>query len=149
MMFTTDVIAAAQAAHVKWKVWASVSLAQYVVESGGGKHEPAGSNNPFGIKALPGKPSVLAVTHEYIHGRFVTVNARFAKFESVADAFDAHAELIAEKPAYRYVMQAPNPEEFAHRLTGVYATDPHYGDTLVGVMRKYFLEQYDGANYAI
>ena len=142
-MIPNDVIGAAQAAEKKWKVPASVSLAQWIVESGWGKHEPAGSNNPFGIKASVGRPYVEAVTHEFVHGRYITVRARFAKFGSVIDAFDAHAKLLATHPAYAHAMAAGSPDEFAERLTGVYATQPHYGDNLVLTMRKYELEKYD------
>lgn len=142
-MIPNQVIAAAQAAWHKWKVPASVSLAQWIVESGWGAHEPSGSNNPFGIKASVGQPYVNAVTHEFTHGRYVTITARFAKFTSVMDAFDAHAKLLATHPAYRYSMEAPTAEQFAERLTGIYATQPHYGDNLVSMMKKYTLEKYD------
>ena len=142
-MIPNEVIAAAQAAWHKWKVPASVSLAQWIVESGWGAHEPAGSNNPFGIKAVAGQPHVDARTHEFTHGRYVTITAHFAKFSSMADAFDAHAKLLATHPAYIHSMQAQNAEQFAERLTGIYATAPHYGDTLVASMRKYGLEKYD------
>ena len=142
-MIPNEVIAAAKAAWHKWKVPASVSLAQWIVESGWGAHEPAGSNNPFGIKASVGQNHVDAVTHEFTHGRYVQITAHFAKFASVADAFDAHAKLLATHPAYRLAMQARNSEVFAERLNGVYATDPHYGDKLVASMEKYGLEKYD------
>ena len=48
-MIPNAIIAAAQAAQHKWQVPASVSLAQWIIESGWGAHEPAGSNNPIGI----------------------------------------------------------------------------------------------------
>ena len=142
-MIPNAIIAAAQAAQHKWKVPASVSLAQWIVESRWGLHEPAGSNNPFGIKASVNQPYVNAVTHEFIHGRYVTITARFARFASMMDAFDAHAKLLATHPAYHHSMTAPSAEQFAERLTGVYATAPHYGDTLVASMRKYGLDKYD------
>ncbi len=142
-MIPNEVIAAAQAAWHKWKVPASVSLAQWIVESGWGAHEPAGSNNPFGIKAVAGQPSVASATHEFIHGRYVPITAHFAKFASVADAFDAHAKLLATRAAYRPAMQAKTSEEFAGLLTHVYATDPNYGHKLVALMRDHGLEKYD------
>jgi flagellum-specific peptidoglycan hydrolase FlgJ len=138
-----EVIAAARSAEHKWKVPASVSLAQWIIESGWGRHEPFGSNNPFGIKAGKGSASVSAPTHEFVHGRYVPTMARFAKFASLSDAFDAHAKLIAKRPAYRHAMQATSAEQFAERLTGVYATDPNYGHKIVAAMREYGLEKYD------
>jgi flagellum-specific peptidoglycan hydrolase FlgJ len=142
-MIPNEVIAAAQAAWRKWKVSASVSLAQWIVESGWGAHMPAGSNNPFGIKAIAGHPTVDALTHEFVHGRYVPITAHFAKFDDLEGAFDAHAKLLATHAAYHYAMQTTNAEEFAHRLAVHYATDPRYGDKLVASMRKYGLEKYD------
>ena len=142
-MIPNAVITAAQAAQHKWKVPASVSLAQWIVESGWGAHEPAGSNNPFGIKASVGQPHVDARTHEFIHGRYISTVAHFAKFASVDDAFDSHAKLLATHSAYSPAMHAPTAELFAARLNGVYATDPHYGANLIAAMRKYDLEKYD------
>ena len=142
-MIPNEVITAARAAWHKWKVPASVSLAQWIVESGWGAHEPDGSNNPFGIKAVAGQPHVDARTHEFTHGRYVPITAHFAKFASVADAFDAHAKLLATRAAYRPSMQAKTAEDFAERLTRVYATDPTYGHKLVALMRDHGLEKYD------
>ena len=66
-----DIIAAAQASQTKWSVPASISIAQWAIESGYGAHMPPASNNPFGIKARPGQPSVEAMTAEYIGGRTI------------------------------------------------------------------------------
>ena len=81
--FPPDVIAAAQASHAKWKIPASVTLAQWAWESGWGRHMPAGSNNPFGIKAVKGQPQVEASTREVVQGRSVTVSQPFRKFASL------------------------------------------------------------------
>jgi hypothetical protein len=143
MPIPPEVIAAAQAAQRKWRVWASVSLAQYGIESAWGRFEPPGSNNGFGVQALPGLPAVAAASHEFRNGRMLPVVEHFAVFASVADAFDKHAELIASNRVYRGAMAAPTAEAFALALTGVYATAPHYGDALVSMMREMQLEQYD------
>ena len=144
-MILPEAILAAQAAQRKWRVWASVSLAQYGIESAWGRFEPPGSHNGFGIQALAGLPAVAAASHEFRNGRLVPVVERFAVFASVADAFDKHAELIASNRAYRAAMAAPTAEAFALALTGVYATAPHYGDALVSLMREMQLDQYDVA----
>jgi len=142
--FTSDIINAAQVAMRKWRVPASITLAQWAVESGFGMHMPGGSNNPFGMKAVAGDPFVLATTHEFYHGRYVTIQARFRKFVNFADAFDAHAKLLATKRPYINAMShVSNPDAFAKALTGVYATDPHYGSTLITVMRSNKLYRYD------
>lgn len=138
------VIAAAQAAHTKWGVPASVSIAQYGLESAWGKAEPADSNNPFGIQELEGLPYVVAKSHEFRNGRMVPVEERFAKFASLEQAFDKHAELLATHRAYRYAMaQAEDPDKFALALTGVYATAPGYGSILIKLMKQNDLYRYD------
>lgn len=86
---------------------------------------PAGSNNPFGIKAAAGQPFVEARTREVIRGEDVTIVARFRKFDSLAQAFDEHGRLLATSRAYARAMKlADHPDAFADALTGVYATDP-------------------------
>ena len=140
-----EIIAAAQAAQVRWQVPASISIAQWALESAWGASTPPGSNNPFGIKALAGQPYVNAETREYLHGQWCSIVAAFRQFDSLADAFDAHGELLATKPIYAPAMAAGSPDAFAAALTGTYATDPHYGQSLVAVMVGSNLYQYDTA----
>jgi flagellum-specific peptidoglycan hydrolase FlgJ len=144
MTIAPEIVAAAQAAQKKWGVPSSVALAQYGLESGWGRYTPPGSNNFFGIQALPGLPSVAANSHEFRDGRLVPVVEHFAVFKDANDAFDRHAELLATYRAYRYaIAQKDNPVAFAEALTGVYATAPHYGDILIGIMKSQNLQQYD------
>jgi flagellum-specific peptidoglycan hydrolase FlgJ len=140
-----DVVAAARRAQDAWRIPASVQLAQYIVESGWGAHMPPGSNNPFGIKALPGQPSVTVPTREFVGGRYVVVDAPFRAFASIDAAFDDHARLLAMAECYAPARAAlPDVEGFCHALTGVYATDPHYGEGLMAVIRASALTRYDG-----
>jgi flagellum-specific peptidoglycan hydrolase FlgJ len=142
--FPPVVVAAAIASHHRWRVPASVTLAQWAVESAYGTKMPRGSNNPFGIKAGKGQPFVEAQTREVIGGKSVTVVAKFRKFDSMAQAFDEHGRLLATSRYYTRAMSlAANPDSFADALTGVYATDPRYGSVLKSVMRKDNLYQYD------
>lgn len=149
MQPTPDVIAAAQAAARKWRVPASVSLAQWALESDWGRKMPPGSNNPFGMKARAQggtyiDPFVESDTTEVLNGHVVRIRAHFRKFPSIADAFDAHAELLATAPVYRPAMAvAASPEAFARMLTGRYATDMSYGAKLISVMNGSNLYQYD------
>ena len=149
--FSAEVIAAAQAAQAKWGVPAAISIAQYDLESANGTREPPGSNNPFGIKALPGQSSVTVPTHEFEGGRYVVVEAAFAKFASLADAFDHHGELLATSHYYAPAREAistglsvENVDAYANALTGVYATSPTYGAALVGIMQANGLYAYNG-----
>jgi flagellum-specific peptidoglycan hydrolase FlgJ len=123
---------------------ASVTLAQWALESNYGSQMPVGSNNPFGIKARTGEPFVTALTPEIINGKRVIAPAKFRKFSSVQEAFDQHARLLATAPAYlRAMVVRNNPDAFADALTGVYATDPHYSFKLKIIMKQNNYYQYD------
>jgi hypothetical protein len=140
----SDVASAAVASRLRWTVPASVTVAQWAVESAWGASMPPGSNNPFGIKATSDQPAVESPTREVLNGENVTVSARFRAFDSIAQAFDEHGRLLATASVYRNAMsQKDNPEAFADALTGVYATDPNYGFTLKWVMEHYGLSEYD------
>lgn len=142
--FAQVVIDAAVASKKKWNIPASVALAQWALESNFGLAVPSGSNNPFGMKALEGQPFVWATTREFINGKYVTVKAKFRKFGSLSAAFDAHGQLLATAPAYAKArMFRADPDGFADALSGVYATDPHYGIKLKAIMKQFNLYQYD------
>ncbi len=139
-----DIVAAAQAANRTWHIPASITIAQWMVESGYGRHMPPGSNNPFGIKAASGQPYVEASTREEVHGQSVMMVQRFRKFDSIADAFDQHGKLLATARAYAKARSVlPDPRKFADALTGVYATDHTYGTMLKRQIAMYNLTQYD------
>lgn len=142
--YPAEVIAAAQSAQTKTRVPAAITLAQWALESGHGKHMPAGSNNPFGIKAAAGQPYVEARTREVVHGRSIYITARFRKFDSLADAFVKHGELLANGRLYAHARTLlPDDDRFADALTGVYATDPNYGTMLKSIMKSGDLYKYD------
>lgn len=139
-----DVIDAAKASQTKWGVPASVTLAQWIVESAWGSAMPPESNNPFGIKALDSQPAVESETREVIDGKVVTITARFRRFANLAEAFELHGKLLATASPYKEARtQIQDPHRFADALTGVYATDPQYGETLKWVMTNYQLNQHD------
>ena len=141
-----DIAAAAVTSQLHWKVPASVTLAQWAVESAWGASMPPDSNNPFGIKAVGGQPGVDAGTREVIGGQDISIVAKFRRFESLAEAFDLHGKLLATNKVYAPAMAlAADPDAFADALTGVYATDPKYGYTLKWVMKNYNFTQYNTA----
>lgn len=144
-----EAIAAANAAQDKYGVPAAVTLAQYQLESGNGAHMPAGSNNPFGIKAKAGQPYVEAMTTEVINGKSERVMQRFAKFDSLQDAFEAHAKLLATGGAYANARaHSDDPNAYADALTGKYATDPQYGAKLRAIIAQQHAHDADTATPA-
>jgi hypothetical protein len=138
------IVAAAQAAERACGVPACITIAQWILESDRGAHMPPGSNNPFGIKAAAGEPYVLARTHEVQNGQTIAIDARFRQFQSIEEAFAEHGRLLATAASYRQAMRAAaDPDLFADRLTGVYATDPNYGAAIKQIMRGGNLYQFN------
>jgi hypothetical protein len=96
---------------------------------------PVGSNNPFGIKAKPGQPFVEAMTTEVKNGVSIRMKQKFAKFNSLDDAFEQHAKLLATSNYYKKAREhTDDPDVYANDLTNVYATDPLYGAKLRDIM---------------
>lgn len=145
--FNADVVLAAQATQRSLGIPASVTLAQWAVESAYGSRMPHGSNNPFGIKARPGDDSVVVWTKEEVNGKMVSVQAAFRVFRSLDEAFVKHAELLAFGRPYAAARKfVDDPDRFADALTGVYATDSSYGKMLKSIMRKNDLYRFDAAS---
>lgn len=142
--FTEAVIRGAQASQRTWGIPASITLAQWALESAYGSRMPAGSNNPFGIKARPGEASVAAMTNEVLGGQEVRLSQNFRVFPDMETAFVRHGRLLAVAGTYAAARQyLHDPDKFADQLTGVYATDPKYGSSLKKIMRKNDLYRFD------
>ena len=140
---SSQTIAAAQGAQAQWKVPASVTLAQYGLESAWGAKQ-TGDWNYFGIKARPGEPSKLCPTHEYVGGRYVPVDAAFASYPSMEAGFEAHAKLLATAPIYAPAMAAlPDVQKFVTLMAAHYATAPNYAQMIMEIINSDDLTQYD------
>lgn len=120
-----------------------VTVAQFLLESDWGRAGMGDAQNYFGIKARPGEPFVTRSTSEFVNGTKVSVDAKFRAYTSMAECFADHASLICErtrpngKKIYEAALQrGDDPCAFARALTGVYATDPEYGEKLVAIMNS-------------
>jgi len=123
---------------------ASVTLAQWALESGYGKYT-LNANNPFGIKARESDPYVVVRTQEFVNGKYYTIEARFRLFKTLADAFAVHADMLMN-PAGPYAKAIPYAndwQKFVPVMARVYATDPNYGSKLITLINQYELYQYD------
>lgn len=150
MIVSNEIYKAAQKEMIRTGIPASSQIAQYAVESSWGKRTPPGSNNPFGMKARirNGKiidDYVVAATDEKnFKGQ---ANWRgpqpFRQFSSIAEAFTAHADLLLQPVYAKARAKLPDVDAFCDALTGVYATDPHYGETLKKIIHQSNLLQYD------
>jgi hypothetical protein len=145
--FIAAVAPGAVAAQQRYGVPASVTIAQAIDESGWGNSSLAAQyHNLFGIKGAGPAGSVILPTQEYEGGRWVSTSAQFAAYHNDAESIAGHAQLLATSGYYtRAMADRANPDAFASDLTGVYATDPSYGTTLIGLMKLYNLYQYDTA----
>ena len=143
--FINEVAPGAIAAQHSYGVPAAVTIAQAIDESAWGQSSLAAQdNNMFGIKGSGPAGSVSLPTQEFENGQWVTITAQFRVYNNVAESIADHASLLATSGYYGAAMadrQAPN--SFAQALTGVYATDPNYGNTLVGLMRRFNLYRFD------
>jgi hypothetical protein len=73
----------------------------------------------------------------------VTINAPFRVYHNVAQSIADHGHLLATSSSYQHAMADRHlPDAFATDLTGVYATDPHYGSNLIAIMKLYNLYRY-------
>jgi flagellum-specific peptidoglycan hydrolase FlgJ len=145
--FIAGLVPGAVAAQQRYGVPASVTIAQAIDESGWGQSSLAAQNhNLFGIKGSGPAGSVTLPTQEFEGAAWVTIDAQFAAYHNDAESIAGHAQLLATSGYYtRAMADRANPDAFANDLTGVYATDPSYGATLIGLMTRYNLCQYDTA----
>lgn len=134
-------------------LYASVMIAQAIVESGWGMSQLAISPNYnlFGIKGSYNGQFVNFPTQEYINGKWVTVNAKFRRYPSYKESLQDNANVIKNtsfQPGVYYYWGAWKSHTKTYRdatnyLTGRYATAPNYGKVLNNVIETYKLTKYD------
>ncbi len=148
-MFPEAFVKAAQDAQRATGCYASVTLAQGALESGYWKSMPPESLNPFGIKASPGQPYVECETEEVLHGVRVKTIARFRKFESMAEAFRAHATLLTN-PHGPYGHALPYIHDlykWVRRIGPIYATDGNYSEKVLELLDQWKLTDFDAVGH--
>ncbi|MCB4342518.1 glucosaminidase domain-containing protein [Burkholderia vietnamiensis] len=128
-------IAAAKESERKYGVPWLVTFAQWALESGfGSSGLSKRSNNPFSIQATKGQDFVLGLDHR---ADGTPYQAKFRRFKTLEDAFDAHAQLLAKGRPYANARRHMGDAfSFADALTGVYAEDPQYGAKLKAIMAR-------------
>jgi flagellum-specific peptidoglycan hydrolase FlgJ len=148
--FIQQVAPGAVAAQRAYGVPAAVTIAQAIDESGWGQSQLAAQdNNLFGIKGSGPAGSVMLPTQEFENGQWVTISAPFRAYNSVAQSLNDHGLLLATGSPYKQAMaDRADPDVFANDLSGVYATDPDYGTSLISIMRLYNLYRFDAGSHA-
>lgn len=141
-------------------ILASVSLAQWILESGYGKTELAqASNNCFGMKAnLSGNTwagsswngdTYVHGTQEYENGHYVKVDAMFRKYPCVEDSIADHSAYLlgAMKGNVKRYEGLKGCMDYRKAIEiiklGGYATDPDYVNKICNIIRRWELTKYD------
>lgn len=137
----------------KYNVYASVMMAQAMLESGYGQSELASKhNNLFGIKAGPGYTGkkVLYWTKEFINGQWYTVQDYFRHYDDLESSFIDNASIIRNGTSWdhSYYKGAWKENCNSYRdatqwLQGRYATDPTYASKLNRIIEQYNLTRFD------
>lgn len=142
-------------------ILASVSLAQFILESGYGKSELAqNANNCFGMKkslsgntwsgsSWDGKSIYTKKTQEEENGKMITITADFRKYGCVEDSITDHsAYLLGAKngSAFRYNgLKGCTDYKKAVQIIkdGGYATSSTYVSNLCSIIERWNLTKYD------
>lgn len=145
----------------KTGVLASVSLAQFILESDYGRSELAqNANNCFGMKTnlsgnswsgstWNGKSVYNKKTKEYVKGKYVTVTAEFRKYSCIEDSIADHsAYLLGAKNGRKLRYDGlKGCMDYKKAITiiknGGYATSPDYVSKICNLIEKYNLTKYD------
>ena len=127
----------------KYKIPASIILAQGLVESGAGASNLAlKSNNHFGIKC-----------HQEWRGKKVyhdddKKNECFRKYKNPIESYKDHSEFLTTRGRYSFLFRLAI-KDYVGWSEGLskagYATDPKYPEKLINVIERYNLWKYDGS----
>ncbi len=150
--FLQEVAKNAQTVAAANDLYASVMIAQAILESGWGSSSlsSAPNYNLFGIKGTYQGASVSMSTSEYINGKWITVVAQFRKYPSYAQSLQDNAHVLKTtsfKTGVYYYSGAWKSNTKTYKdatawLTGRYATDPSYASKLNLIIANNNLTQY-------
>lgn len=133
--------AIAVAEMVEYKIPASITMAQGILESGAGQSELAKkSNNHFGIKCHTDWKG------EKVYYDDDAKDECFRKYDHVEDSYRDHSEFLSSKTRYAelFKLDADDYKGWAKGLKAAgYATNPKYADLLINLIEEYDLHALD------
>lgn len=150
--FIAASVAPAQQGQREFRVPASVTIAQAILESGWGKSGlTKNDRNFFGIKCFNGVYAPIAngchtyPTSECVGTTCLPTTASFRTYASATDSFRDHGRFLMVNsryaPAFNYLKDA---DQFLYQIWKAgYATSPTYVQNVGGLMKQYNLYQYD------
>lgn len=136
-------------------LYASVMIAQAIIESGSGNSDlaQAPNNNLFGIKGAyvdeAGESYVVnfATQEDDGSGSLYTIESDFRAYPTTKESLEDYAALLTEDMADYYAgawkANAATYKEACDYLQGRYATDTSYSAKLQGIIQTYELTRYD------
>jgi len=128
----------------QYNILPSLMMAQACHESGFGKHAPG--NNLFGYKWTKtcGYEYQLLWTKEYINGQYISVQAKFRKYDSTGESLEDYAKLIGEAKRYEPVRKCRNYICACQQIKACgYATGITYDISLRKIIEYYKLYELD------
>ncbi|MBK7566655.1 MAG: LysM peptidoglycan-binding domain-containing protein [Bacteroidetes bacterium] len=138
--------AIAVAEMVEYKIPASITMAQGILESGAGQSELAKkSNNHFGIKCHTDWKG------EKVYYDDDAKDECFRKYDHVEDSYRDHSEFLSSKTRYAelFELDADDYKGWAKGLKAAgYATNPKYADLLINLIEEYDLHALDKMSLA-
>lgn len=126
-------------------ILASLTAAQAFIESNKGNSGlTTKANNLFGMKGKYNGQYVTMKTKEYLHGQYVTVDANFRKYPSWADSIADHSALFNRLSRYANLRGLKDYKLACKYVKDDgYATSPTYTQTLITIIEKYNLYEWD------
>ena len=125
---------------LKWKIPASITLAQGLLESGAGESSlTRRGNNHFGIKCH-------GWTGKTIYQDDDRRNECFRSYNSAFESFEDHSRFLASGQRYRklFDLKITDYKGWAHGLKRAgYATNPHYAENLIQLIENFNLNKLD------
>ncbi|GAA0352421.1 hypothetical protein GCM10008932_01730 [Alkalibacterium iburiense] len=151
--FINQISGFAQEIAAEHNLYASVMIAQAILESGyGGSSLSAPPNhNLFGIKGSYNGQSVAMRTREYYsHTGWITITDNFKKYPSYEESLRDYAGLLRRGTSWNpqfysgtWIENTSSYKDATQWLQGRYATDPTYANKLNNIISLYNLTRFD------
>lgn len=129
----------------EYKIPASITLAQGILESGSGNSSLARkANNHFGIKCHKGWTGKTFIMDDD------EKNECFRKYKHASDSYRDHSLFLTQRGRYSFLFEydITDYKKWAHGLKKAgYATNPKYPDLLIRIIERNQLDKYDKKGY--
>ncbi|MEU3650285.1 glucosaminidase domain-containing protein [Lentzea sp. NPDC034063] len=143
---------AAQAVQAEFRIPASVTTSQSILESDWGRSSlSANDKNYFGFKCVnASSPGPIAIgCHAYQTTECTPTchpeTAYFRVYRSMTDSFRDYGRLITTSGIYDSALpyRENNPDQFIREVAKKYATDPNYASKNISLMQNYNLYRFN------